>query len=63
MLTAATDAHKGRGVVSMGVPNAFLQTNKSIKEEVERVIMKICGKLVQWLVEINPTTYEILVVI
>ena len=47
----------------MDVPNAFIQTLMPPKEDVERVILKIWGKLVDWLVEIDPTAYLSLVVV
>ena len=45
------------------VPNAFIQTDVHAKEVGERVIMKIHGKLVDWLVDLDPGKYENLVVI
>ena len=38
------DAHEGRAVMSMDIPNAFIQTLMPEQEEGEdRVIMKITG--------------------
>ena len=61
-LLSTVDAHEGRDVLSMDVPNAFIQTILPPKDDGERVIMKIRGKLVDWLVEIEPTAYLSLLV-
>ena len=45
------------------VLKAFIQTDAPVKGIGERVIMKICGKLVDYLVELDPVEYENLVVI
>ena len=47
----------------MDIPNAFIQTLIPPKEDGERVIMKIRGKLGDWLLEIDATAYLSLVVI
>ena len=62
-ILSMVDAQEGRDVLSMDVPNAFIQTIMPPKEDGERIIMKIRGKLVDWLVEIEPTAYLFLVVI
>ena len=62
-LTASVDAYEERDVASMDIPNAFIQTILPRKPDEERVIMKIRGKLVDWLLEIDPTEYACLVVI
>ena len=61
-LTAAVDAYEERDVASMDIPNAFIQTILPPRPDEERVIMKIRGKLVDWLLEIDPTEYASLVV-
>ena len=59
---AVVDAHEGRDILSMDVPNEFMQTIILAKDDRERVIMKIGGKLVDWLVKIDPMAYLSLVV-
>ena len=63
MLTCAIDAYECRDIMVSDVPNAFIQTDAPKKEVGERVIMKIRGKLVDWLVDLEPGEYENLVVI
>ena len=62
-LTVAVDAYEKRDVSSMDIPNVFIQTILPLRPDEERVIMKIRGKLVDWLLEIAPTEYASLVVI
>ena len=52
------DAHEGRDVMGADVPNAFIQTSLPKRKGEERVVMKITGKLVDWLVELAPETYR-----
>ena len=54
---------KRRDIMTSDIPNAFIQTDAPEKEIGERVIMKIRGKLVDWLVDLDPGEYENLVVI
>ena len=63
MMTCAVDSFERRDVMTSDVPNAFIQTDAPEKEIGERVIMKIRGKLVDWLVDLDPGKYENLVVI
>ena len=62
-VSSEVDAHEGRDVLSMDVPNAFIQTILPPKADGERIIMKIRGKLVDWLIDIEPMAYLSLVVI
>ncbi len=39
------------------IPNAFVQTDIDKRRIGERIIMKICGPLVDLLVELSPETY------
>ena len=55
LLTAVIDANKGRDVM---VPNTFAQTVIELKEKGERIIMKICGPLVEILFELDSQKYE-----
>ena len=50
-------------MASFDVPNAFIQTLLPVKSDGERVIMKVRGKLVKWLVDIDPSAYKSLIVI
>ena len=47
----------------MDVPNAFIQASIPKRAKGDRIIMKIRGRLVDWLVEIVPMTYRDHVVI
>ena len=58
MLTATIDAHEGRDVMVMDIPNAFIQARMpDIKEGEDRVTTKITGVLVDMMTEIAPETY------
>jgi hypothetical protein len=56
LLTATIDAEEGRDVMTVDIPNAFVQTKLDINQE--KVIMKIFGILVDMLIEINPEMYR-----
>ena len=58
MLTCAVDAHEGRDVMSLDVPNAYIQAELPVAKRGERVVMKIRGKLVDWLVQLAPDAYS-----
>ena len=62
LLTAMIDSVENRDVMSADIPNAFIQAKLEKKQDDERVIMKITGKLVDWLVELSPETYQSYVV-
>ena len=58
MLTAVIDAYEERDVMTVDIPNAFIQTKMpETKAGEERVIMKITGVLVDMLVQLNPELY------
>ena len=57
-LTCAVDAHEGRDVMSLDVPNAYIQADLPEVKKGERVVMKIRGKLVDWLVQLEPDMYS-----
>ena len=63
MLTCTVDSQQKRDIMSMDVPNAFIQTGFPPKVKGDRIIMKIRGALVDWLVELDPLTYSLYVVI
>ena len=62
-VTCAIDAHEGRDMMSMDIPNAFIQAGIPKRKKGERIIMKIRGRLVDWLIKISPQTYRDKVVI
>jgi hypothetical protein len=49
------DAEEGRDVLTVDIPNAFVQTDLDIKKE--QVIRKIRGILLDMLVDVNPKCY------
>ena len=57
LLTIAIDALQKRGIISIDIPNAFIQAENLKKEVGERVIMKVKGRIVDWLVELAPEEY------
>ncbi len=57
LLTAVIEAQEGRDVMTLDIPNAFVQTD--VPEDLpEKIIMKIRGVLVDMLVKIDPATYK-----
>lgn len=58
MLTCAIDAMEQRDMMTVDVPNTFIQTDMPTNPEGERVVMKVRGRLVNWLVQMEPCTYE-----
>ena len=54
--TAVVDAYENRKIMSMDIPNAFIQTlMPETGEGEDRVIMKITGMLVDYMIELDPT--------
>ena len=56
-LTCAIDAKEKRDLMSIDVTNAFIQTHMPLPKDGERVVMKVRGRLVDWLIELDPTSY------
>ena len=56
-VTCTVDAAKKRDVMSLDVPNAFIQARLPKARVGERVIMKLRGEVVDWLVELDPLAY------
>ena len=56
LITGVIDAKQGRDVMIIDMPNAFVQT--VLPDNDEKVIMKIRGRLVHALVEIDPDKYS-----
>ena len=54
--TCVIDAKEDRDVMSADIPNAFIQTlMPEVKEGQERVTMKITGLLVDYMIELDPS--------
>ena len=56
LITGVIDAKQGQDVMTLDVPNAFVQT--PIPKGDKKIVMKICGSLVDILQEICPGTYD-----
>ena len=56
-LTSAVDALKKRDIMTQDIPNAFIQTHMPLQPDGERVIMKVRGRLVDWLCNLDPVSY------
>ena len=63
MLTCAVDAFQGRDVMTLDIPNAYIQAEVPKMKKGERIMMKVRGELVDWLCEIDPSGYLPYVVI
>ena len=61
LLTSIVDAHEGREVAVIDIPNAYIQTH--VDDPKDRVIIRITGVVVDWLVKVAPEVYEPYVVI
>ncbi|CAJ1937353.1 unnamed protein product [Cylindrotheca closterium] len=60
--TCVIDAHKGRDIMTLAMPNAFIQTYMpDAKEGEDRVYMKITGMMVQILIDMAPEYREYVV--
>jgi hypothetical protein len=55
LLTSIVDAHKGRDVAVIDIPNAFIQTR--VDDAKDHVIICITGVIVVWLVKVAPKVY------
>ncbi len=58
LLTAAIDAAEERKVITVDIPNAFVQTDVSDDKDGDRICMVVKGPLVDMLIEIEPETYS-----
>ena len=56
LITGVIDAKQRRDVMTLDVPNAFVQT--AVPQDKEKIIMKIRGELVDILVEVAPEVYK-----
>ena len=58
MITATIEAKEKRDVATVDIPNAFIQTEvEETDDDGDRVIMKICGDMVDLLIAIDPELY------
>src|SRR5210317_1729044 len=55
-LTSVIEAHKGRDVATVYIPNAFIQTK--IENEADKVVMRMRGKLAYYFILIVPQIYR-----
>ena len=60
LLTATINAEEGRDIMTVDIPNAFVQTELDLKQD--QILMKVRGMLVDMLVDINPEIYKAFVV-
>ena len=58
MLTAVVDAKEERDVATVDIPNAFVQTVISDTEKDYRVMVRLCGTIVDILCDIAPDVYS-----
>ena len=56
MTTAVIDAKQNREVITLDISNAFVQT--PVPKSEEKVVMRITGLLVDYLVNLFPTKYK-----
>ena len=59
-VTCVIDDYEGRDVMSLDIPNAFIQTMMP-KDANSRVMMKITGLLVDMLIELDPRYWDYVV--
>ena len=48
--------------MTLDIPNAYIQVEVPVKEVGDRIVMKVRGDLVEWLCDIDPTSYVSFVV-
>ena len=56
ILTSGIEAEEGRHVVTLDIPNAFIQTE--LPDGEEKIMMKVKGSLADLLVEMDPLLFE-----
>ena len=57
LLTLVIDAHEERDIMTVDVPNAYIQT-ELLQVDGDQVVMKITGYLADILIKINPIYME-----
>ena len=55
LLTAVIDAHEGREVATVDIPNAFVQTDLNPDE---MIVMRLRGRLAELMVKVAPEVYS-----
>ena len=55
LLTSIIDAHEGRNVAVIDIPNAFIQTR--VQDAKDRIIICVTGVTAKWLVKAAPRLY------
>ena len=63
MLTCAVDAFERRDIMTLDIPNAYIQASVPLQEVGNRIIMKVRDDLVEWLCQIDPVSYTPYVVV
>ena len=63
MLTCAINPFEKCNIMTLNIPNAYIQAEVPPQEKGERIVMKIRGKLVDWLCQVDSTAYLPFVVI
>mmetsp|Transcript_11837 Transcript_11837/g.17121 ORF Transcript_11837/g.17121 Transcript_11837/m.17121 type:complete len:448 (-) Transcript_11837:440-1783(-) len=58
LLTSVIDAEENCDVMTLDIPNAFVQTQMPEADVGKRVIMKIKGPLIDMLIEMDPVKYK-----
>jgi hypothetical protein len=58
LTTGIIEAQEKRDVMTIDIPNAFVQTSAGLTKDGKRIIMKIRGSLVDMLVELDSQTYK-----
>ena len=61
LLTAIIDAHEGRDVAVIDIPNAFVQTR--LENDADKAIMRLRGKLAELMVKVAPEIYTKYVIV
>ena len=56
-LTVAVDAYERRDIMSLDIPNAYIQAGVPRQKIGKCIIMKVRGRIVDWLIELDPLAY------
>lgn len=54
MFCAAIYVHGGRAVISLEIPHAFIQIPMDLKNDEDKLIMKVRGELFDLMIDIYP---------
>ena len=63
MLTCAIDTFEQRNIMTLNIPNTYIQAEVPPQKKGEGIVMKIRGKLVDWLCQVDLTAYLPFVVV